>query len=84
MKKIIYTVQINHKDLRKQLIWKSGCGFLLLKDMEDEHVINAALYLSKKVKELKEFGLPLYNINDRSIKCWLKIFKNELKYRKLS
>ena len=82
MKKI-YTTIITHKKLRKTLKWTTGKGEdITLKDLETDHLINITLYICKKIKELREFNLPINSINGKSLIDWNVIMLNELDHRK--
>lgn len=83
-KTYVFVKEISHKELREEFVWRSGDGVTsLISEMEDSHVINVTLYLSKKVKELKEFKLPMPEINGKCITVWVEIFKAEIKFRKI-
>jgi len=83
-KKIKYCVTITHKQLRKSLAWITGMGSsILIKDMEDTHLINTVLYLNKKRDDLELYNLPMVQVNDKLITEWIDILDNEITFRKL-
>ena len=70
------------KKLRKQILWNSGIGEILVKDMSIEHVQNTVILLTKKNNEAVECGILDYEVGDMLASEWIEIFKDELEYRK--
>lgn len=84
MKKIVYVIKQSHKSLRRSLEWTTASGNdIRIKDMDDSHLINTVLYLSKKRDELEFYNLPMIDINEKPIDVWIDILSNEIKYRGL-
>jgi hypothetical protein len=80
----VYTFTIKHKKYRKEVYWTTMQGAtMLLKDMEDSHLVNTILYLNRKVDKLREYDLPILPINDKEVSEWLEILNNELEHRGL-
>jgi len=70
------------KKIRRKLIWTTRMGEeVLIKDMEDSHVKNTIIYISKRQDEYTKYKLGVYEINGMEASEWVEIFREELAVR---
>jgi hypothetical protein len=62
--------------------WYSTAGPIKLKDMEDDHLVNTAIYTCRKSDDIQLYNFPVEpQYHGRTWYSWSILFKAELEYR---
>ena len=70
-----------YDNVREYLYWCSEEGDNYLCELDDNHLINIGLWLSRKIDELKKYKLPMITKQNIPLDIWLKLVHREINYR---